>query len=98
MPEPTKNPFHPYANSREKLLAEEAIFLNEKINIQLIKDNDNYKDDVTVCINGKVWQLQRGVPLQVPRRVAIQLAQASHQESIAALRQDGAKDIFLGER
>jgi hypothetical protein len=92
------NPFHPYANGREKFKAENEKYLNEKVPLQLIKDNENYKGDVTVGINGIVWQIQRGVPLLLPRKVAIVLAQAQHQESIAALRVEAADNVNLGDR
>lgn len=58
-------------------------YRDEKVMIQLPKDNQNYKDDVTVCINGRIWQIQRGVQIAVPRRVANVLRDSSHQEMIA---------------
>lgn len=40
------------------------------VTIQLFKDSDRYKDDVSVILNGKCWQIQRGVPVDVPVGVA----------------------------
>jgi hypothetical protein len=45
-------------------------YYNEPVTLELFKDNDKYKDDVFVCVNGKRWQIQRGVRVTVPRYVA----------------------------
>ena len=42
----------------------------QKVMIRLFRDNDRYKDDVTVEVNGRVWRIQRGVDVLVPRYVA----------------------------
>ena len=39
---------------------------NQKVKIRLFKDNERYKDDVTVVVNGKVWRIQRGKEVEVP--------------------------------
>ncbi len=61
-----------------------AEWLNEKVTIRLFKDNQKYKDDVFVAVNGKGWQIQRGVDVQVPRYVAQVLKQSEEQDAKTA--------------
>ena len=37
------------------------------VKIKLFKDNDKYKEDVFVAVNGRSFQIQRGVEVEVPR-------------------------------
>lgn len=60
-----------------------AEYYEELVPVFLIKDNDKYKDDVTVTINGVNYQIQRGKEVMVPRKVAIVLENSSQQEAIA---------------
>lgn len=56
------------------------------VTIKLFKDNDKYKDDVQVAVNGKMYVIQRGVPVTVPQKVAWALeAQARQDEKTAAM-------------
>ena len=34
--------------------------MNERVPFMAFKDNDKYKDDLIVIVNGKTWQIQRG--------------------------------------
>ncbi len=43
--------------------------MNETVTIKLFKDSDRYKYDVVVRVDGKRYQLKRGIPVQVPRKV-----------------------------
>lgn len=58
-------------------------FYNETVPVMLIKDNAKYKDDVTVTVNGTNYQIQRGVQVMVPRKVALVL-ERSHAQELAA--------------
>lgn len=40
------------------------------VKIKLFKDNGKYKDDVFVGLNGRNYQIQRGVEVEVPEGVA----------------------------
>lgn len=56
------------------------------VTIKLFKDNDKYKDDVQVAVNGKMYVIQRGVPVTVPQKVAWALeAQARQDEKTAVM-------------
>lgn len=59
-------------------------WLNEKIPFRAFKDNDKYKDDICVGINGKNWVIQRGVQVFIPRFVYFALEDAERQKASAA--------------
>lgn len=61
-------------------------YYNEKVVINLFLDNDKYKDDVIVNVNGKAWQIQRGVDVEVPRYVAKVIENSMKQDRATALR------------
>lgn len=63
-------------------MAESKIQKNTKT-IRLYKDNDKYKDDVQVIVNGKVFIIQRGVDVEVPDFVAEVLDNAQKQAQYA---------------
>lgn len=58
--------------------------LEELVTVTLFKDAGDYKDDLTVSINGKNLLIQRGVPVQIPRKYALILEQSMAQDQIAA--------------
>ena len=58
----------------------------EKVTVNLFLDNDKYKDDVMVSVNGKLWQIQRGVDVKVPRYVSEVLDNSMKQDRATALR------------
>lgn len=52
--------------------------------VRLFKDGDKYKDDVFVAVNGRTYQIQRGVTVKVPRYVADVLEQSMEQDNATA--------------
>ncbi len=64
--------------SKQKRTPED--YYKELVPVMLIKDNNRYKDDVTVTVNGINYQLQRGVSVMVPRSVALVLERSRQQE------------------
>lgn len=58
------------ANPKAEALKRETEYLNELVQIELFKDNDKYKADLPVGWNGKLYVIQRGKPVMVPRAVA----------------------------
>ncbi|MBO5364903.1 MAG: hypothetical protein J6A56_05520 [Clostridia bacterium] len=58
-------------------------YYKEPVPVMLIKDNNRYKEDVTVTVNGINYQIQRGVSVMVPRCVALVL-ERSHQQELEA--------------
>lgn len=62
--------------------------------IRLYKDNDKYKDDVQVIVNGKVFIIHRGVDVEVPDFVAevLENSQKQSQYAIEVSDSTGRKD------
>ena len=67
------------------------------VTIQLFKDSGKYKDDVFVAINGRRWQIKRGVPVQVPPEVARILEQSMRQDAATADLIDQKSSAFAAE-
>lgn len=53
------------------------------VTIKLFKDNDRYKDDVFVAVNGKGYVIKRGVEVEVPLCVKEVLDNSAAQENRA---------------
>lgn len=58
-------------------------YYNESVPVLLTKDNNRYKEAVTVTLNGINYQIQRGAPVMVPRGVAMVLERSRKQELAA---------------
>ena len=56
----------------------------ELIPVQLFKDNNRYKDDVTVHVNGQRMTIQRGKPVEIPAKYAEALQHSLTQDAVAA--------------
>lgn len=56
----------------------------ELVPIRLFKDGDKYKDDVFVAVNGRAFQIKRGVTVNVPKYVADVLDQSMEQDNATA--------------
>ncbi|MBQ8341146.1 MAG: hypothetical protein IJY22_02060 [Clostridia bacterium] len=67
------------AKFREFLKNQES-WLNEYVEVRLFKDNDKYKDDVYVAINGKNCVIRRGVWTRIRRKFALLLDQSEIQD------------------
>ena len=57
--------------------------LKQLVTVKLFKDNDRYKDDVFVSVNGNNFQIQRGVEVKVPMYVKLALDNANSQKQKA---------------
>lgn len=80
----------------DEAYAAEVARMNELIPVFVFKDKDKYKDDLIVSVNGKAWQIQRGVEVMVPRFVAevirnSQAQDAATEETIRQLEKDFQK-------
>lgn len=60
-------------------------YYDELVTINLFMDNDKYKDDVIVAVNGKVWQIKRGEDVKVPRHIAEVINNSAKQDRATAL-------------
>ena len=58
-------------------------YYSELVSVKLFKDNNRYKDDVFVAVNGVGMIVPRGVEVKIPRKYAIALANSEKQASFA---------------
>ena len=56
----------------------------ELVSVRLFKDNDRYKDDVFVAVNGERIQIKRGETVQIKRKFADVLEQSMQQDMATA--------------
>ena len=56
----------------------------ELVPIRLFKDNDKYKDDVFVAVNGERVQIKRGETVRIKRKFADVLEQSMRQDVATA--------------
>ena len=69
-------------------------WLQEKVQVELFRDDGKYTDDVFVGVNGKTFQIKRGVPVMVPRYVAEVLKNSQQQRKQAAMNTDKLQADF----
>ena len=55
-------------------------YLNELVAVKLFRDNDRYKDDVYVAINGQNCVIKRGEWVKIKRKFAMVLDQSEIQD------------------
>ena len=68
---------------------------NEKlVRYKAFKDNDKYKDDITVIVNGRIWRIQRGVWVDLPQYVIDVIEQGNDQDLAAANYSQEQEDAY----
>lgn len=69
-------------NGRKRGEMDEALrdSMEEYVEVRLFKDNNKYKDDVMVGVNGEFCLIQRGVPVKIKRKFAEVLDASSVQD------------------
>lgn len=65
---------------QKKAKEEEKAYWNELVKVKLFKDNNKYKDDVFVSVNGENCVIKRGVEVQVKRKFAAVLDSSDLQD------------------
>ena len=65
---------------QKKANAEEEAYYNELVEVKLFKDNNKYKDDVYVSVNGENCLIKRGERVKVKRKFALVLDQSDLQD------------------
>jgi hypothetical protein len=63
-----------------KSVAEIEAYLNEYVAVKLFRDNDRYKDDVYVAVNGRNCVIKRGELVKIKRKFALVLDQSEIQD------------------
>ncbi len=67
-------------DDEKKAKAEREAYWNELVEVKLFKDNNKYKDDVFVSVNGENCVIKRGERVQVKRKFANVLEQSDLQD------------------
>lgn len=62
---------------------ERQAYLNEMVEVKLFRDGKRYKAPVTVVVNGKLWRIERGVRVEIPRYVSMVLESSMEQDEAA---------------
>ena len=65
---------------RRTFVQNQEKWLNEYVEVKLLKDNEKYKDDVYVAINGNNCVIRRGVWTRIRRKFALLLDQSEIQD------------------
>ncbi len=60
--------------------AEVEAYLEEPVAVKLFRDNDRYKDDVYVAVNGHNCVIRRGEWVKIKRKFALVLDQSEIQD------------------
>ncbi len=55
-------------------------YLNEEVAVKLFRDNERYRDDVYVAINGQNCLIKRGEWVKIKRKFALVLDQSEIQD------------------
>jgi len=67
------------SNQKNSAASVEA-YLNEYVAVKLFRDNDRYKDDVYVAVNGHNCVIKRGEWVKIKRKFALVLDQSEIQD------------------
>ena len=67
---------------------------NELVEIELFKDNKDYKDDVFVAVNGESCTIKRGEKVKIKKKFAKVLEQSRRQDIKTAKMIDEKADEF----
>ena len=81
------------SNLKNDAVSVEA-YLNEYVAVKLFRDNDRYKDDVYVAVNGHNCVIRRGEWVRVKRKFALVLDQSEIQDMQTAERLEAEQNRF----
>ena len=79
--------------SPEELKAYNA-YMNEYVEVELFRDNDKYKDDVFVGVNGENCIIKRGERVKIKRKFAQVLEHSMAQKKEAAKYMESRSDAW----
>ena len=65
---------------QKKLNEEREAYWNELVKVKLFRDNNKYKDDVFVSVNGENCVIKRGVEVEIKRKFADVLDKSDLQD------------------
>lgn len=82
---------------REMTPEESKKYWSEKVPFRAFKDSGKYKEDIVVGLNGKIWVIQRGKDVMIPRNVREIILQSMAQDEATADMIDNYETSFLNE-
>lgn len=82
-------------NEKKNKLDAQEKYLNEYVSVKLFRDNDKYKDDVYVAVNGKNCVIKRGEWVKVRRKFALVLDQSEIQDMKTAAYLESEQKKFV---
>lgn len=65
---------------QKEALAKEEAYWNELVPVRLFKDNNKYKEDVYVAVNGENCVIKRGEEVMIKRKFAAVLENSDRQD------------------
>ena len=65
---------------QKKVNEERKAYWNEYVEIEMFKDNNKYRDDVPVGLNGEICLIQRGKKVKIKRKFAKVLENSNRQD------------------
>lgn len=68
----------------EKKTAEKKKDPNELVEFEAFYDGEKYKDDIYVAVNGRRFQIKRGVKVMIPRYVYEVIKNSTEQDKATA--------------
>lgn len=75
-----KNVENSKKEEKKRKRSEAEKYLDEYVSIKLFRDNDKYRDDVYVAVNGKNCVIKRGEWVKVRRKFALVIDQSEIQD------------------
>ena len=72
-------------------------YLNEYISVKLFKDNDRYRDDVYVAVNGQNCIIKRGEWVRIKRKFALVLDASEIQDMKTSEYMEREQSRFMKE-
>lgn len=82
------------ALSEAELVAKNEAYMKELVPVRLFVDNDKYKNDVVVAVNGVTYIIKRGVDVEVPRFVKEVIDNSIAQDGATARMLQGLSNDF----
>ena len=79
---------------KEEVKKDSKAFWSELVPFRAFKDDDKYKDDIFVAVNGRTYLIKRGEEVMIPRNVYEVLKQADEQRKAAAHYQESMQDEY----
>ena len=67
-------------DEQKEALAKEEAYWNELVPVRLFKDNNKYKEDVFVAVNGENCVIKRGEEVMIKRKFAAVLENSDRQD------------------